>query len=88
MCPLLVLASFESKRGEVVAQRAWSRTRHILSSSLNVTEDQGRSYRRINDTGPPICVTSPTNRAPYLKRGIEEILIQGLLRDASAEDHR
>ncbi|GFY18282.1 hypothetical protein TNCV_2046881 [Trichonephila clavipes] len=45
--------------------------------------EQGRSYHRIKDTGPPsyrspnMCNYSPTNRAPISKKGPEGILIQG-----------
>ncbi|GFV49523.1 hypothetical protein TNCV_1975161 [Trichonephila clavipes] len=43
-------------------------------------EDQGRCYRRINDTGPPTCVNSgPRTVQSYLKKGPRSNSIQGPL---------
>ncbi|GFS69915.1 hypothetical protein TNCV_3102111 [Trichonephila clavipes] len=67
-------------------------SRFIFRYGPNYCNDlvQGRSSRRINDTGPPsyrspnMCNYSPTNRAPLSKKGPEGILIQSLLRASYA----
>ncbi|GFX83188.1 hypothetical protein TNCV_4987821 [Trichonephila clavipes] len=62
-------------------------------AGTRVPSNQGRSYlriRRINDTGPPydrgpnMCDYNPLSRLPYLKKGLERILILGRLRASYA----